>query len=330
MTLESLAAQTLRRAVEEIDARPDSPAARSRTVAALELALMAPPAPPRSFARPLAAVAAAVLLVVGAALAWRASSVPPPIATVISSSGSVSTGHGFNAGDVLRARAGEGFTVEVRGGVRLAISGGAEAVLGHEGASVVVRAGLVAAEVAASENGFVLETTDTVVATRGASVSVTPGAGCDGSTRVEVTRGDVDVRAGAAVAALHAGDVWPQCAPKPVIDEPEDVPVPVPAPLPPPTGERRPPSALERQNALYAAAVARHDAGDVTGAMKKLDELLTAFPNGPMAEPALAQKLRWLTPHRRDAAREAAREYLKRFPMGPARADAETLVLEVP
>ena len=42
-----------------------------------------------------------------------------------------------------------------------------------------------------------------------------------------------------------------------------------------------------------------------------------------LAETALAQKMKWLSATDRSAAREAAREYLQRYPMGFGRADAE-------
>ena len=61
----------------------------------------------------------------------------------------------------------------------------------------------------------------------------------------------------------------------------------------------------------------------------KLDAVL-ADPKSPLAETALAQKMRWLAPTDPTGAREAARSYLQRFPMGFGRADAETLVLESP
>jgi hypothetical protein len=61
--------------------------------------------------------------------------------------------------------------------------------------------------------------------------------------------------------------------------------------------------------------------------VKKLEAVL-ADPKSPLAETALAQKMKWLSPNHRPAAQEAAREYLQRFPMGFGRADAETLVLE--
>lgn len=68
-------------------------------------------------------------------------------------------------------------------------------------------------------------------------------------------------------------------------------------------------------------------AGDVRGAVKKLEAVL-ADAKSPLAETALAQKMRWLSANDRSAAQAAAREYLQRFPMGFGRADAETLVLE--
>jgi outer membrane protein assembly factor BamD (BamD/ComL family) len=84
---------------------------------------------------------------------------------------------------------------------------------------------------------------------------------------------------------------------------------------------------LARQNELYQQAVALQRAGDVPGAVKKLEAVLVDH-RSPLAETALAQKMKWLSATDRAAAREVARDYLQRFPMGFGRADAETLVLE--
>ena len=84
---------------------------------------------------------------------------------------------------------------------------------------------------------------------------------------------------------------------------------------------------LARQNELYQQAVALQRAGDVSGAVKKLEAVLVD-QRSPLAETALAQKMKWLSATNREAARDVAREYLQRFPMGFGRADAETLVLE--
>ncbi|MFO0600948.1 MAG: hypothetical protein U0228_36900 [Myxococcaceae bacterium] len=92
---------------------------------------------------------------------------------------------------------------------------------------------------------------------------------------------------------------------------------PEPVVTPPPPGPP-PPSVLER-------AKAKHDAGDLSGALAVLEEILQD-PESPLAEAALAQKMTWLDASSHNLGRKTAKEYLKRFPDGPARAQAEELL----
>jgi hypothetical protein len=172
---------------------------------------------------------------------------------------------------------------------------------------------------------------------------VKPGAGCDGHTQVQVTEGSVVLNGG---TTLGAGESWPHCAPAAALTPPPPVEPAAPVVLAPeparPVVMRRaapppPPAApavkdedrLARQNELYLQALTLQRAGEVNAAVRKL-EVVLADPKSPLAETALAQKMKWLSTTDRSSAREAAREYLQRYPMGFGRADAETLVLEKP
>jgi hypothetical protein len=83
---------------------------------------------------------------------------------------------------------------------------------------------------------------------------------------------------------------------------------------------------LVEQNRVFAQAIERHRAGDTPGAVELLEQLLRGAPRSPLAEPALAQQLRWLEPLDHARALETARRYLKQHPMGSARADAERII----
>ena len=176
------------------------------------------------------------------------------------------------------------------------------------------------------------------VATRSGHFSVKSGAGCDGHAQVEVTEGEVVIN---GTTSLHPGERWPRCSPAPEL--PPELPATVaptltaPEPVlirpvvtkrtnspPPPLKDE---DRLARQNELYLQALTLQRAGEVADAVKKLEAVL-ADPSSPLAETALAQKMKWLSATDRAAAREVARDYLQRFPMGFGRADAEQLVLE--
>jgi hypothetical protein len=328
-------AQALKKAVAEGE-QPDSPEARARTVAALQVAMKSGAvSPPARRAMGRWAVAAGFVVLGAAGLWWQAQ--PRGIARVLASGGTLRVGH--RLADAAVVESGQAaMTLELPRGVMLHLEPETSVQLRDDGARVVVRRGEVAAEVTSLDAPFFLESGDTQVSTRGAKLKVKTGAGCDGRTEVQVSEG------AAAVNGEHvpAGEGWPRCAP--VVMDVMDEPV-LPAPRPttalrertrstPPPPERtrililqKDEDRLARQNELYLQAVTLQRGGDLTGAVKKLEAVL-ADPGSPLAETALAQKMKWLSAKDRPAAQEAAREYLQRFPMGFGRADAATLVLE--
>lgn len=325
---DQLVARALARAAEAVEAQPDSPEARARTVAALEAAIAqasTPPAPRQRWPLLAAAVAA---LVLGGGLWWGLR--PPPIARVVASSGAQPVGRGFSDATLIESGTGS-LSLELPRRVTVHLSPDTSLQLRDEGTRVLVRRGDVAAEVTALESPFVLEAGDTMVATRGARLRVKPGAGCDGRALVEVSEGAALVNGREPV---NAGESWPHCAappsPEPRVQPlaPALEPAPVPQPAEP-VKKAAPDDRLARQNQLYLQAVTLHQAGEVNAAVRKLDAILQDA-RSPLAEAALTHKMKWLADVDRVRARAAAREYLERFPMGFGRADAETLVLEKP
>ncbi len=319
-TNDQLLAHVQKAALDEITDLPDSPEARARTVALLEAVLSkpvaaAPAAPGTGWRRALAAILALLLGAGG----WFAARPTGEALTKVVESGEAP------------------LTLQVSPGVRVHLRPRSAVQVRDDGARVVVRRGEVAAEVISRDVAFFLETGDTEVATHRGHFRVTPGAGCDGRSQVEVTEGSVVINAG---AALLAGERWPRCNPAPV---PAPVAPLAPRPSPPPTPQPvrpvvtnrtsappRPEKDADRltlQNELYLQALTLQRAGDVSAAVKKLEGVL-ADPLSPLAETALVQKMKWLSATDRAAARKVAADYLQRFPMGFGRADAEHLVLE--
>ena len=330
-THDELAARAQRQALDAVQAVPDSPEARARAVAAIQAAMkdLSPVKVPRVSGAWRLALAAALALLLGAG--GSLLSRPSGVGRVLTSTGTLAVGQRLADAEEIDTGPAE-LTLELPRGVKVSLRAQSAVQLREEGARVLVRRGEVAAEVTALESPFFLDSSDAHVATRGARFSLKPGAGCDGRTRVWVTEGSVSID---GKTEVRAGEAWPRCeaplspevAPRPELIAPE--------PLPRPQAPKRlttPPlvkdeERLARQNELYLEAMTLQRAGDVRGAVKKLGGVLED-PTSPLAETALAQKMRWLSTTDRAAARDVAREYLQRFPMGFGRAEAETLVLE--
>lgn len=334
MTLDPLASRALERAHEAVKEAPDSPEARARHVAAIQNAMLAAPAPRR---RPIVrsfALAAGLGALLAAGLALRAQ----PAARVVSQDGTFSSGHTFAAGARIESGT-AGLALELSDGTTLTLSSQSKVRLGATATEVHVERGEVAAEVAPREVPFTLQCADAQVFTRGARLKVSPGAGCDGRALVQVLDGEASVSDG---TVLRANDAWPRC-PAAVRLIPPPVPTQNTAPIPPspptarvkkdtakataPESPREREARLARLNGLYFEAVSLQRSGKTEEALASLEEVVRD-ESSALAETALAQKMRWLAPTRREAAREAAQAYLRRFPMGFARAEAEHLVLD--
>jgi ferric-dicitrate binding protein FerR (iron transport regulator) len=211
---------------------------------------------------------------------------------------------------------------------------------------------------------FVVATPDAEIEVRGTAFRVsvvTPVAACEGGTptRLVVDEGVVVVRHAGHEERVAAGGQWPSCGatipttavanatngapPTPVLASP-----PTPVLASPPTspsgstvaasgasthagtGSAHPApdssSRLAEQNDLFDEAMRAKRAGDLSGALAKLDRLRSTYPGGPLAENAEVERMRILVSTNRAQAAQAAREYLRRRPSGFARAEAEALV----
>jgi ferric-dicitrate binding protein FerR (iron transport regulator) len=89
-------------------------------------------------------------------------------------------------------------------------------------------------------------------------------------------------------------------------------------------------SRLAEQNDLFDDAMRLKRSGDPTGAVAKLDRLLSLYPSGPLSESASAERMRLLASTDRARAAVAARDYLRRHPRGFARAEAESIAASAP
>jgi hypothetical protein len=305
-----LAAQVLRRQSDAVEAGPDAPELRNQLVSAIDDAIAANASADRRDTRPLRAgsgvlrlvlAAAAALLLVGGVALWLLQRTSP---------------------DATReAPQPAPLELAITGGGRLVKGPSARVDLSADGAVATLRMGEVAAEV--FEQELRVDTTDAQIFVRQAKVSIETGAGCDGRVRVTVREGSARVKVAAKEVTLGEGDTWPVC-PSALRDERPETPGVTPRPTPGPRTEK--PMSLDEQNELFQRAVELQRAGDVLAAVVLLERIVQKAPDSPLAEPALAQELRWLMVDHRDQATVVARRYLKKFPMGAARADAEKLV----
>lgn len=324
MTWDRHAADQLREALEGMGPVPASPAARDAALAAIDAALSQSPQP-ASRRAPLWALAAAALLAVGAATSLLSR--PAPAARIVSSTGDVEQ----RAAGAFHTRQGT-LTLALASGATLTLAPQTDVEVKDEGARVLLRAGAVAAMMLSGEQrSITVETLDSQVFTRGARMKIDTRGGCDGNTGLSVDEGAVLVRRRGTETPVMTGQTWPSC---PTAPSTAPVEAPTDAPTQPPTLKRdeppapRPESALTKQNRHYERAMTLQREGQFDSALRELEQVIAGPDTSPLAEPALALKLRWLAPSRPVEARAAARQYLQRFPMAPARADAEVLLLD--
>lgn len=202
---------------------------------------------------------------------------------------------------------------------------------------------------------FVVETPDAEVEVRGTRFTVkvlehAEACGNGSRTRLDVSEGRVEVRAASLVVSVRAGERWPSdCASAPTAS----LPAPVRAePRPDASagpdadvandGKRpalEPPSAvphasraaaastsaLAQQNDLFAEGVAKRRLGDVSGALRAYDELISRFPSSPLAQNAAVERMRLLAAVGDAQAASEARRYLARYPHGFALEEARQL-----
>jgi len=270
------------------------------------------------------------------------------------------------SGQRIETPADGGASLRLSTGTSMDISGRTSFQVDSQGATerFSLLRGEVTAHVAklAAGQRFIIVTPDAEVEVRGTRFTTrvlddAQACGAGARTRLEVSEGLVEVRAGGRVTNVAAGQIWPpDCAPR--ATEGADAHRPLPAPAPAaassslslngqPGSESSHPHAprhagqspaalsapdapdgatlLRQQNDLFAEAVALRRQGDVPGALRAQQELLTRFPDSPLAENALAERMRLLAAHGDARARAAAERYLARFPRGFAVEDARRI-----
>jgi hypothetical protein len=273
----------------------------------------------------------------------------------------VSGGHATPLHDGARLDTGDhvltlldgGVAMALSTGTRLAIEGGSDvAILNHDATQLfALEAGAMRADVAKLKGAerFVIRTRDAEVEVHGTSFRVAsadsePGCGVHTKTRVQVYEGVVTVRTGATSLALRAGESWPPpCAIESTSDtqhlqpsQPEPPPAPtvtetsasaeLPRTAPPAAAPPRPSSDLAAQNDLFDQAMSARSRGDSDAALASLGRLLERYPSSPFAESAAFERIKLLAGIDRARAADEAREYLRRYPSGFGRADAEALI----
>lgn len=311
ISFDRVVAELFRRQSDAVEAGPDSAELRKQLVSAIDdaLAANAPNTRRASGGRVLPwvllAAAAIALLVVGA-LQLKDRMSPE--------------------------QSREGVTVDpsevaVAGGGKLVKSPSARVDVTDNGTVATLRMGEVAAQV--FEQELRIDTTDAQIYVRQASVTLETGAGCDGRVKLIVKEGTARVRVLDRDETVRAGEVWPRCAAATSDAPTEENTTGTPSPKKVPIVVKKELS-LDEQNDLFERALVLQRGGDMQAAVILLERIVTEAPDSSLAEPALAQELRWLAPERSEQALVIARRYLKKFPMGSARADAEKLVAPAP
>ena len=162
-----------------------------------------------------------------------------------------------------------------------------------------------------------------------------------------MTEGVVEVRAAGKLVNVRAGEHWPtDCADQesaiPVASRPDDSQGNVdqvapeqhapagPALRPlhgqspkPATPERD--SALVAQNDLFAEGVALRRQGNIAGALRAYDDLMTRFPSSPLVENAIVERMRLFVGTGDARAASEAKRYVARYPHGFALEEAQRL-----
>jgi hypothetical protein len=241
----------------------------------------------------------------------------------------------LRAGDHVSVGSGSRMTIGFAQGTHVAIDDHAELDMTSAAPRTAFQltSGSVRADVAKLFPGesFVIHTSDAEVEVHGTSFEVTrvddsDPSSCNKKTRVRVREGVVAVRSAGKETLVRANEVWPTC----------EVPTTVATPTPPTAAPKSDvtgagavrPSDLAAQNDLFEAAISKKRAGDSRGAVTTLEDLLARYPQSHLAQSARAERMKLLRTMDRDRARTAAQDYLKRYPTGFARRDAEVILEE--
>jgi hypothetical protein len=308
-------------------------------------------------------VSLAVAVAAAALVAWRAPAPPIPSAAALAlaevsplGSGATLRANGLASPLLAQTPVAAGSTVETasEGGAALQLASRSSLLLERATALRVVASaqterfalerGAMSAHVAKLDTGrrFIVDTPDAEVEVRGTRFALRvlerPEACGSGSrTRLEVSEGVVEVRASGVVSRVLGGQSWPSgCAALRPNRANEELPPVAAEPASNPAGRssERPAahvassvgtSALTQQNDLFAAGVALRRQGDLSGALRAYQELITQFPHSPLAENAMVERMRLLATTQRALAKQEARRYTQRYPRGFALEEAQRL-----
>lgn len=184
-----------------------------------------------------------------------------------------------------------------------------------------------------------VRTRDSVVEVHGTrfSVEVLNGPGGEALTRVEVTEGIVSVTCAGQRQLLTAGQSWssdtsndakePNAGGAPTVAAADS------AVVAPSDTERVAPavsagnSDLTEQNRLFQSALDARKRGAVSSAVERLSTLMARYPRSELAHNARVEHFRVLAAAgRQQEARQSAQTYLRDYPKGFARAEAQRVV----
>jgi ferric-dicitrate binding protein FerR (iron transport regulator) len=239
----------------------------------------------------------------------------------------------------IQSHAGTELTMEPDASVSIVESGQTDRLALHSGA-LAVRVAKAPVEDRVNERAsehFIVQTTDTEIEVRGTRLRVVVGAdrtsACGESlvTRVTVSEGWATVRSGGREIKLVSGDEWRttcpvtkqalgsemarRVSPSPAAVSALALAVPAPAP-----------SSLDGQNELFSAAMRAKRGGRTGDALDLFAQFLYEYPDSPLVESAMVQRMRLAAAEDPTWAMTIATRYLARFPDGYARIEAQEIV----
>jgi len=267
----------------------------------------------------------------------------------------LTAGTELSTGSRIETSAGGGAALRLSTGTELKLDGESRLTLQARGSlqHFSLKSGGLQASVAKLAPGerFVVETPDAQVEVRGTRFHVSVLAAAQSCspetlTRLEVQEGVVEVRWSGQLMRVRAGESWPQaCAVAAVAEEPSS-----PALRPGAADGRRggragkspPPPAIVAsaqspttpsgrsstlvQVELFAQASKAARLGDVSTALGLFQELAQTYPSSALAENAVVERMRLLRRDEPRAAKLEAAHYLKLYPGGFGKSEAEHIL----
>jgi ferric-dicitrate binding protein FerR (iron transport regulator) len=259
--------------------------------------------------------------------------------------GPLGPGVALQVGGRIATASGGGARLELSTGTSLELESASILSIQHQDTlqRFALAQGAVNAKVAKLGSGerFLIDTPDAQIEVRGTAfrlqvLAAAEACGDGTRTRLQVREGVVEVRAGNRLARVAAGELWPPTCGVAAVTPVASGPVPGATPADAGKGPRRTgqPSVLRAtsssslvvQNDLFERGVRAERQGDVEAALQAYAELLARHPSSPLAENALAGRMRLLGARDAAQARREAVRYLERYPKGFARLEAERLV----